>query len=99
MRTLPALAAVVVAAGVLAPGVSADAQTMPAPDPGPPVLRAHRPAPPYLPDTTRPVPMPHARPHGLPPVPIPHVRLDGPRPVPMPHLGEAPVPRLELPRR
>jgi hypothetical protein len=99
----------VLAAGVLAPGVSAEAQTMPAPDPvrpaphvlqAPPVPPVHRhPAPPYLPDATRPVPMPHARPHGLPPVPIPHVRPRGPKPVPMPQLTEPLVPRLELPRR
>lgn len=93
------LAAAVLAAGVLAPVVSAEARTMPASDPVPPVTptQVHRlPAPPYLPDATRPVPMPHVRPHGLPPVPIPHVRPRGPRSVPMPRLAEPPVPRLEL---
>lgn len=100
MRTLPALSAVVLAAGTLSPGVAAQARTAPAPDPVAPALRAHRHiVPPYLPDATRPVPIPHAQPRGLPPVPIPHVHQRGPRPVPLPQLTEPPVPHLELPRR
>jgi hypothetical protein len=89
------LAAAVLAFGVLVPGATADAQTMPAPDPAP---RVH-PGPPYLPDTTRPVPMPHALPRGPRPVPMPHVLPRGPKPVPMPHVRDDRADLLPPPRR
>lgn len=105
MRRLSALAALVLAVGVLAPGVAADAQpTRPpsrtaVPDPGtlPRPPQTHGAAPPYLPGAVRPVPMPHARPHGPKPVPIPLARPQGPKPVPMPHAGEPAVPELRVP--
>lgn len=100
MRRPSALAALALAVGVLAPGTAADARSTPAPATTKvPTHASHHRAPPYLPDPTRPVPIPHAIPHAPNPVPMPHVRPRGPKPVPMPHAGEQAVPELRLPTR
>jgi len=66
MRKLPALGALVLAAGLLTPGIAADAQ---------PYLPENEPVPiPHArPHGLPPVPIPHVRPHGPKPVPMPHL--------------------------